>query len=342
MKFQTSLCHLFNVDLPIVQAPIGSASCPALAAAVSNAGALGMLSVTWRSLDATRTVIRETRALTDKPFGVNLVLQWEQTERLKVCLEEGVRIVSFFWGDPTPYVKTAHDAGALVMHTVASAEEAKRVVDAGVDIVVAQGWEAGGHVWGTVATLPLVPRVVDAVSPTPVIAAGGIADGRGIAAVLMLGAAGAWLGTRFLLSEEAAAHRIYKGKIAEAKETDTVYSRLFDVGWENAPHRTLRNSTVQRWEEEGCPPSGQRPNEGEVIVSLGDGRSVPRYSDVIPLPNMTGDLEALALYAGQSAGLASKMQPAGEIVRELAEETARALQRGVENVQKSRCCLFRI
>lgn len=332
-KFQTSLCRLLNIDLPIVQAPICSASCPALAAAVSNAGALGMLSVTWRSFDETRQVIRETRALTDKPFGVNLVLQREQTERLKVCLEEGAKIVSFFWGDPSPYVKMAHDAGALVMHTVASAEEAKRVVDAGVDVVVAQGWEAGGHVWGEVATLPLVPRVADAVSPIPVIAAGGIADGRGIAAVLMLDAAGAWLGTRFLLSEEAAVHRLYQEKVAEAKETDTVYSRLFDIGWENAPHRTLRNSTVQQWEDAGCPLSGERPNEGEVIASLADGRPVQRYSDVIPLPNMTGNLEALALYAGQSAGLASRIQPAAEIVRELVEETVRALRKGACLIQ---------
>jgi nitronate monooxygenase len=287
-----------------------------------------MLSVTWRSIAVTRKVIRATRALTDKPFGVNLVLQWEPSERLRVCLEEGVKIVSFFWGDPTPYVKTAHDAGALVMHTVASAEEAKRVVDAGVDMVVAQGWEAGGHVWGEVATLPLVPRVVDAVSPMPVIAAGGIADGRGIAAVLMLGAAGAWLGTRFLLSEEAAVHPLYKEKVAQAAETDTVYSRLFDIGWENAPHRTLRNSTVHEWENVGRPPSGQRPHEGEVIALRADGRTVERYSDVLPLPDMTGELEALALYAGQSAGLASRVQPAGEIVRELAEETARALRWG--------------
>lgn len=164
---QTSLCALLNIELPIIQAPIGGAATPALAAAVSNAGGLGMLPLTWHSPEGVRRVIRQTRQLTDRPFGVNLILQWPQEERLKVCLEEGVPVVSFFWGDPSLYVAAAHTAGSLVMHTVGSAVEARRVRDAGVDIIVAQGWEAGGHVWGQVATLPLVPCVVDAVAPTP-------------------------------------------------------------------------------------------------------------------------------------------------------------------------------
>lgn len=210
----TPLCPLLGIDLPIIQAPIGSATAPALAAAVSNAGGLGMLAVTWQDIDALRHTLRATRRLTDRPFGVNLVLHWPPVERLAVCLAEGVAMVSFFWGDPAPYVARVHDAGALVAHTVASAVEARQAVAAGVDVVVAQGWEAGGHVWGSVAALPLIPRVVDAVAPAPVVAAGGIADGSGLAAALALGAAGAWMGTRFLLSEEAAAHAVYKGTSA--------------------------------------------------------------------------------------------------------------------------------
>lgn len=149
----TPLCPLLGIDLPIIQAPIGSATTPALAAAVSNAGGLGMLAVTWRDSDELRHTLRATRRLTDRPFGVNLVLRWPPAERLAVCLEEGVPVVSFFWGDPAPYVARVHDAGALVMHTVASATEAEQAVAAGVDVVVAQGWEAGGHVWGRVASL---------------------------------------------------------------------------------------------------------------------------------------------------------------------------------------------
>lgn len=221
-KFQTSLSRLLNIDLPIIQAPIGRAACPPLAAAVSNAGGLGMLALTWLDPDGVRNAIRETQSLTDHPFGVNLILEWSQEERIKVCLEERVLVISFFWGDPSPYIKQAHKSGALVTYTIGSASEARRAVDAGVDIIVAQGWEAGGHVWGEVATLPLVPRVVDAASPTPVIAAGDIADGRGIAAALALGAAEVWIGTRFLLSDEAMAHPVYKEKIMRASEADTL------------------------------------------------------------------------------------------------------------------------
>ncbi len=209
-----------------------------------------------------RRAIRQTRQLTDRPFGVNLILQWPQQERLKVCLEEGVRVVSFFWGDPSPYIAAVHVAGSLVMHTVGSAAEARQVRDSGVDILVAQGWEAGGHVWGQVATLPLIPCVVDAVAPAPVVAAGGIADGRGLAAVLNLGAAGAWIGTRFIASQEADAHPVYKEKVLQAAETDTVYSRLFDGGWPDAPHRTLHNSTLTNWETSGSPPSGEPGDDG--------------------------------------------------------------------------------
>jgi nitronate monooxygenase len=332
-KFQTSLCRLLNIDLPIIQAPIGRATCPALSAAVSNAGGLGMLALSWQDPDGVRQVIRETRSLTDHPFGVNLILEWPQEERLKICLEEGIPVVSLFWGDPSPYVERIHKAGALVTFTIDSASEARRAVDKGVDIIVAQGWEAGGHVWGEVATFPLVPRVVDAVSPKPVVAAGGIADGRGIAAALALGATGVWIGTRFLLSEEALAHPIYKEKVVHATETDTIYSSLFDIGWPNAPHRTLRNSTVKLWETAACPSSGKRPGEGEAVAKFPDGRPIIRYSTVMPLADMTGDLEALALYTGQSAGLASRIQPAKEIVRELADEAVEAIKHSASLIQ---------
>ncbi len=323
----TPLCPLLGIDLPIIQAPIGSATAPALAAAVSNAGGLGMLAVTWQDIDALRHTLRATRRLTDRPFGVNLVLHWPPVERLAVCLAEGVAMVSFFWGDPAPYVARVHDAGALVAHTVASAVEARQAVAAGVDVVVAQGWEAGGHVWGSVAALPLIPRVVDAVAPAPVVAAGGIADGRGLAAALALGAAGAWMGTRFLLSEEAAAHAVYKEHLCRATEADTTYATLFDGDWPDAPHRALRNSTVRRWEAAGCPPSGRRPGEGETVAVDAGGRLVERYSDTLPLVGMTGDLEVLALYAGQSVGLADRRLPAAQIVRDVAAEAAATLRR---------------
>jgi nitronate monooxygenase len=323
---QTSLCSLLNIELPIIQAPMGGVASPALAAAVSNAGGLGMLPLTWHNLEAVRREIRQTRQLTDRPFGVNLILHWPQHERLKICLEEGVRVVSFFWGDPSPYIAAVHAAGSLLMHTIGSAAEARQVRDVGVDILVAQGWEAGGHVWGQVATLPLVPCVVDAVAPAPVVAAGGIADGRGLAAVLALGAAGAWIGTRFVASQEAEAHPVYKEKVLQAAETDTVYSCLFDGGWPDAPHRTLHNTTLTNWEASGSPPSGERPSEGEVIATWTDGSPVMRYSVSLPRPGMTGEVEAMALYAGQSVGLVSRLQSAHDIVKDVADEAVRTLQ----------------
>ncbi|MDP3705944.1 MAG: nitronate monooxygenase [Legionellaceae bacterium] len=144
-------------------------------------------------------------------------------------MKKGIKVIWFCWGDPSPFIEKIHAHGAKVILTVGSADEAKQAVDADVDVIVTQGWEAGGHVWGTVATLPLVPAVVDAVAGrVPVVAAGGIADGRGLAAVLALGAEGAALGTRLLASHEAGIHEQYKNRIIAAKETDTVYTDLFD------------------------------------------------------------------------------------------------------------------
>jgi nitronate monooxygenase len=328
LKFQTSLTRLLNIDIPIILAPMSNVVSPELAAAVSNAGGLGMLSATWRDLENTRQVIRKTRSLTSRPFGVNLVLEWPQAERLEICLEEGVSIISFFYGDSSKYIARVHAAGALVMQTIASAAEARLASEAGVDILVGQGWEAGGHVWGKVATFPLVPRMVDAVAPKPVIAAGGIADGRGVAAALMLGAAGVWVGTRFLLSEEAVVHSVYQQKLIQAAETDTVYTTVFDIGWPNSPHRALRNDTVVQWEAAGNPSSGYRPNENEVIGAYSDGTPIKRYESAYPAPGDIGQVESMCLYAGQGVGLASRIQPAAEIVQTMAEEAARILSSG--------------
>jgi len=311
---RTPVCDLLGIDRPIVQAPMSAV--PELAAAVSNAGALGMLALTWS--DPAGGVVQRTKALTDAPFGGNLVLTSDQHRRLEEALEAGVRIVSFMWGDPAGYVEQVHDAGGVVLHTVGSAEEARRAVGSGVDVVVAQGWEAGGHVWSRVATLPLVPAVVDAVAPVPVIAAGGIGDARGVAAVLALGAQAAWLGTRFLLALEMPAHEEYRRRLMDADETDAQwYASLYDVGWPNSPHRALRNSTAIAWEAAGCPPSGQRPGEGEVIAHFASGEPIVRYEPAPPMVGTVGDIEALSQWAGQSVALARRVQPAAAIVAEL-------------------------
>jgi len=314
-QVRSPLSELLGVDYPIVSAPM--AQDPALPAAVSNAGGLGTVGMGWA--DDAGDVFRDVAKLTDRPFGGNFVLYADQHRRLDQALSAGLRIVTLFWGDADGYVDPVHDAGGLVIHAVGSAEEARRAVAAGVDVIVAQGREAGGHVWGGVATLPLVPAVVDAAGPVPVIAAGGIGDARGVAAVFALGAQGAWLGTRFLLADEMPIHEIYRQHVIDATETDAEwYPNLYEVGWPNAPHRAIRNSTAQQWEAAGRPQPGHRPGEGEVIAHFASGDPVLRYSPAPPMVGTTGEIEAMSLWAGQSVALASRRQPAAEIVAELA------------------------
>ena len=245
---RTPVCELLGIEQPIVLAPM--VAVPRLAAAVSNAGGLGMLTLTWS--EDVGAVVRETAALTARPFCGNLVLTEDRHRRLDQALDAGLRIVSFFLGDPSGYIEQVHDAGGIVMHTVGTAEEARRAVASGVDVVVAQGWEAGGHVWGTVATLPLVPAVVDAVAPVPVIAAGGIGDARGVAAVLALGAQAAWLGTRFLLAEEMPIHEDYRrradsrGRDRSAAVPQPVLGRVARLSPPRAPQLNRRRVADRR------------------------------------------------------------------------------------------------
>jgi nitronate monooxygenase len=277
-------------------------------------------------------VIHEVRARTERPFGVNLVLEWEQDERLDACLEAGARIVSFFWGNPARYIDRIHQSGGYVIHTVGSAAEARQRVEDGVDVIVAQGVESGGHVWGQVSTMALVPAVVDAVDPVPVIAAGGIGDARGIAAAMALGASGVWMGTRFVATLESAAHPVYKRAVLEAVETGTAYTRTFDEGWANAPHRVLRNSTVTRSESSVNRAAG-RPGEGEVIGHFPDGTPVIRYAVDEPLTGMEGEIGAMALYAGQSAALVHDVSSASDLVPSLMVRSADALENALSRLQ---------
>ncbi|MCH7737632.1 MAG: nitronate monooxygenase [Chloroflexi bacterium] len=328
-SLQTPLCDILKIDTPIVQAPIARATNPAMAAAVSNAGGLGMLAFLRRDADEVRRLISETHELTDRPFGGNFILRGleDTDDRLDACLESGVDVVSFHWDEPFEYVDRIHGAGVLVTYTVGSAEDARRAVEAGVDIIVAQSWEAGGHVRGNVATMALLPMVVDAVAPVPVISAGSIADGRGMAAALMLGADGVWMGTRFVASEEATVDSSYKERIINASETDTLMSsKVFNRGWE-VTARALRNSTIEKWEAAGSPEVGQRPGEGEVIAKGADGEPVERYSSIAPYSGVTGDLEGLSNWAGQGVGLIKRVQPAADIVREITEEAIAVLKK---------------
>ena len=333
MSLTTPLCKTLGISVPLVQAPIGSAATPELVSAVSSAGALGMLALTWVDAARARDLIRQTQRLTSAPFGVNLSLDFPIDRQLDTALDLGVRIISTFWGDPARVRDRINAAGCTHLHTVRSPQEARAAVDVGVDVIVAQGWEAGGHVWGEVATLPLVPAVVDAVDPHPVIAAGGIADGRGLAAVLMLGAQAAWLGTRFVAAAEADTHAVYRELVMAAAVSDAVMTSCFDGGWPNAPHRVLRNSTLTAWADAGSAPPPHRPGEGDVIAQGSDPPTrFHRYDDMMPLGSLTGQLEAMALYAGQSAGLVRDVAPAAQIIGEIADVAEQTLRKGASLV----------
>ncbi|WP_394746773.1 NAD(P)H-dependent flavin oxidoreductase [Spongiimicrobium salis] len=328
---KTEFTTLLGIDCPIVQAPIGSATNAKLASEVSNAGGLGMLALSWKSLKDCENSIRETKRLTHRPFGVNLVLDRDQKERVALCIAEKVAVVSFFWGDSSPYIGTLKAHGIKVCQTVPNVQEAVKYENAGVDFLIVQGWEAGGHVQGTIANTILIPAVADKVK-LPIIAAGGFADGRGLVAALALGASGISMGTRFLMSKEAQIEEEYANLIAAATEEDTIYAKdLFHIGWENAPHRVLRNSTVKAWEHQGRPVIGERPGEGEIVGYTADKNPIYRYSDNNPIKGSTGNLEAMALYAGQTAGLVNQRLPAKEIIKETLRFAADTLK-GLNNI----------
>ena len=327
-NLMTPLCRTLGLTAPILQAPVSTS--PDLAIAVSEAGGLGIIPITWTRTDVLERTLAAMQSRTAAPFAANIVIplmEEMQEANLDLALEAGVPVISTFYGDPAPLIGRIHDAGALSMHTVGSAEEARRVVDRGVDIVVAQGVEAGGHVWGSVATMVLVPSVVDAVPGVPVVAAGGIADGRGLCAVLALGAQAAWVGTRLLLARESDAHPAYRERIAAARATDTLLSEAFDDGWPDAPHRCLLNDTLEAWQEAGEPPPGSRPDEGEIIGRDGSGAEIRRYSIEPPTVDTTGTVTSMALYAGQSAGLTRGEATAADIVNGMVSEATSVLAR---------------
>lgn len=325
MRLNTKMTEIFGIKYPLAQAPMGRSAPPELAAAVSNAGGLGMLGMSWDDQLTCLNKISSTRKLTSQPFAVNLGLMYDQRERLAWCLDAGAPVVSTFWGDASGLFPMLRAANVKTLVTVGTVEEAKRAADWGAHAIVAQGVESGGHVRSDVSCMVLVPLIADAVFPLPVIAAGGMADGRGLAAALMLGASGAWIGTRFLATHEAGAHDIYKQQILNARAEDTAMTFLFDKGWPNAQHRVLKNSTFRDWDANGKLPNGQRPGEFEVIAKTSTGQTIHRYDDMAPHQKLVGNVEAMALYAGQSAGLVRDIASAAEVVNDIVEGAIKSL-----------------
>jgi len=312
---RTPLTERLGITYPIIQAGMGGVARAELVAAVSNAGGLGVIGAGFMSPAQLREEIRKVKDLTDKPFGVDLLLarDWPgQEEMIKVIIEERVPVFASGLGNPAPYVEALHQAGITVMAVVGTVRHARRVVEGGTDIVVAQGTEGGGHT-GRIATLALVPQVVDAVAPTPVVAAGGIADGRGLVAALALGACGVWVGTRFVATHEAFAHQNYKQKILQATEEDTVVTRAFT----GKDCRVIRNRYVELWQDRQAE---IQPFPFQMMVD-------PEKMEAAVLH---GDTDMGIMPAGQIAGAVREVKSAGDIVREMMEEAEAVLSRLAE------------
>jgi NAD(P)H-dependent flavin oxidoreductase YrpB (nitropropane dioxygenase family) len=325
---RTSICDLFGIEFPIISAGMGGIAGAELAAAVSEAGGLGTIGLAVFGREGIRNEVAAARQLTRKPLAANLLIPFLRPGIVEAVVETGIDAVTFFWGDARDYaeaIESVHRAHARVIWQCGSAQEARWAKAAGADVIMAQGFEAGGHVRGNVTTLALIPEVRDAIGDTPLIAAGGIADGRGLAAVLALGADAAAFGTRFLASTEAAARPEYKERVVRAHADDTIHTTLFDIGWPDAPHRVLRTETVEQWERAGRPEPGKRPGEGETIINVHHvDAEVPlvNYTVIPPASFVEGKLDRLPFYAGQSCSLIKEILPAAEIVRLIAAEAS--------------------
>jgi nitronate monooxygenase len=340
LSLRTPLCRRLGIDVPIFNVGFSESALPELAAAVSRAGGCGILGASRPPPQEIRRRIRLVREATERPFGANVIIQALANPaasvaqraavraRVAAAIEERVPVLVLFWGDPAPFVAEAHRNGVKVFVQVGDLDEARAAKAAGVDAVIAQGIEAGGHVKGRMSIWEVLPAVVEALSPLPVLASGGIGDGAGIARALRAGAQAVSLGTRFVASEEAWAHRVYKERVVSSHAEDTLYTTLFDVGWA-APHRVIRNQAVREWEAAGRPPSGKRPGEGTTIGTLkyanGDVQPWTRYSTGMILPTFEGNPELAPMWAGESCSVVKHIKPAGEIVRELARDAAAAL-----------------
>lgn len=336
-ELRTRLCETLGIEYPVFSVGFGEGAGPELVAAVSNASGFGVLGGDGMEPDSVPERSAKVRELTDKPFGFNLIVFDEDEEyrafalaMIGAAVSERVTAVVLFWGNPSPYVELAHGNGVKVLIQVGSVEEAARAAAGGVDAVIAQGIEAGGHVKGTTPIWDLLPKVVEAVKPLPVLASGGIGDGAGLARALMLGAQGVSLGTRFVASNEAFFHPAYKQRIVTSTAEDTVYGELYDKWWPGAPHRTLRNKTYEEWEAAGRPSSGTRPGEETIIGKRRRGPSRefqdwPRYAVGSIPPNFDGDLERVPMFAGESCTVVNDIKPAAAIVRDLVRDAEAAL-----------------
>ena len=264
---------------------------------------------------ALRAQVREIQRSIDRPFCVNLVLAFDQQERIDLLADERVPMISFSWGIDEPAIRHARGTGATVLVQIGSMPAAVRAASAGADLLIAQGVEAGGHVQSRQPLHGLL-RDLRSTVRLPVLAAGGIADAASVSAAIAAGAAGVVAGTAFLAADEADVHPVYCDRLFTAGASDTCLTTLFDIGWPDAPHRVLHNRTLDAWRAAGSPPPGQRPHEQQPVAKRA-GHPIVRYSDAQPTRDTTGDIEAMAMYAGMGVDRIQRHEPAAAITARL-------------------------
>jgi nitronate monooxygenase len=312
MSLRTALTTMFGIDYPIVLAPMGSVAGGALAAAVSEGGGLGLLGAGRGGLNWLNRECEIAAAATSKPWGIGFLTWAIGPEAVEAAIQRSPAAIMLSFGDPSPFAETILAAGIPLMVQVTTMYEARCALDVGANVVVAQGSEAGGHGGGR-ATLPFVPAVVDIAGSTPVLAAGGIADGRGLAAALMLGAAGAMIGTRFEATDEALLDADETKAIMAAGAADTVRGRVLDIaaeaGWPaRYPARTLRNSFTDMW-------------EGRESELESDQGALAEFRAAVD----RGDRDYMPVWAGEAVDLINELDSATALVARIAEHAERTI-----------------
>ncbi|HEX7028928.1 MAG TPA: nitronate monooxygenase [Gammaproteobacteria bacterium] len=316
-RLRTPVCDLLGCEYPILQAGMGGVARAELVSAVTAAGGYGFLGMVREPPQRIADEIGKVREQTGKPFGVNIIPAATEPalleRQVEVCLREKVHSVCLFWDVDAKLIGRLREAGILVLHQVGGVADADDAWRAGAQILIAQGREAGGHVRGEQSVLTLTPQIVDA-TPLPVIASGGIVDGRQMAAVMMLGAQGIHCGTLFLATFESNAHDYHKRRVVQAKSEDTLHTTLFHINWpDHAPVRVIQNS-VTRGEHDSS----------RIIIGQEDERPIYLFSTDSPLRETDGDLEAMALYAGQGVSAINAIVPARQRIEDLLRQAAAA------------------
>ena len=320
---RTRITEQYGLKVPFINAGMAFIATAPLVRAVCNAGGMGMLGIPAMPPDVLQAAIRDVKAVDPACFGVDIIARFSGIEHIEVCVTEKVPVVVFFWDDaPDEWLSRLRAAGSHIWFQVGSVEEAKAALRHGAQGLVVQGSEAGGHNRAAAATFSLLPAVIDAVPSVPVVAAGGIADGRTVAAALALGADAVWVGTRLLASFEAYAHPQYKDRVVAAGVEDTARHLIFGPEFPDASTRGLRNRIVREWERRDDPPPYKVVPDSELPV-IGQARlygqefPMKRFCGFPPTPEFTGDLEEMSLLAGELVGQTKRLMSAASIIDEM-------------------------